>query len=113
MKEYVKITCCGDCIYYDWKKHKCKRGAVQEGKPQDHFFRDCPAGICTEGWISVDEKKPGPFETVLISILSKNGYGEPATVETIGCFQNGTWKSYTGPILPEERVTHWMPMPAP
>ena len=48
MMEYVKIYCCGDCIHYNWKKHKCNRGATQEGKPQDHFFRDCPIGICEE-----------------------------------------------------------------
>lgn len=48
MREYVKIYCCGDCIYYNWKKHKCNRGAKEEGKPTDHFYRDCPMGINTE-----------------------------------------------------------------
>lgn len=48
MREYVKVYCCGDCIYYNWKKHKCNRGASEEGKPQDHFYRDCPLGIWTE-----------------------------------------------------------------
>ena len=46
MAEYVKIYCCGDCGYYDWKKHKCKRGAkVDDGS---RFFRDCPIGIHEE-----------------------------------------------------------------
>lgn len=48
MKEYVKIYCCGDCIHYNWKKHHCNRGAHVEGKPSDHFYRDCPIGICIE-----------------------------------------------------------------
>lgn len=48
MREYVKIYCCGDCIHYNWKKHKCNRGAKEEGKPTDHFYRDCPMGIHTE-----------------------------------------------------------------
>ena len=48
MREYVKIYCCGDCVYYDWKKHKCKRGAHEEGRADEHFYRDCPMGICVE-----------------------------------------------------------------
>lgn len=46
MTEYVKIYCCGDCGYYDWRKHKCQRGAkVDDGS---RFFRDCPIGIHEE-----------------------------------------------------------------
>ena len=48
MREYVKIYCCGDCIYYSWKKHKCNLGAHEEGKATDSFYRDCPIGICEE-----------------------------------------------------------------
>ena len=48
MREYVKIYCCGDCIYYNWKKHKCNLGASEEGDAKEHFYRDCPLGICTE-----------------------------------------------------------------
>lgn len=35
------ITCCGDCGYYDWKKHKCKRSHNKEENAQDHFYDDC------------------------------------------------------------------------
>jgi len=54
MREYVKIYCCGDCVYYNWKKHKCSRGAKDEGKAQDKFYRDCPLGIHVE---KEDERK--------------------------------------------------------
>lgn len=48
MSEFVKIYCCGDCIHYNWKKHKCRLGAKEEGKPTDSFYRDCPMGIHQE-----------------------------------------------------------------
>lgn len=35
------ITCCGDCTYYDWKKHKCKNGYNKEENAQDKFYEDC------------------------------------------------------------------------
>ena len=38
----IEIGCCGECPYYSMKKHKCQRGAVDEGEPRDHFYRDCP-----------------------------------------------------------------------
>jgi len=55
MREYVKIYCCGDCIQYNWKKHKCNCGAHEEGKPDERFFRDCPLGIHKE-----EEETAGP-----------------------------------------------------
>ena len=64
-------------------------------------------------WISVEERLPDPFEVVLISILSKNGYGEPATIESLGCYEHGEWKCFVSGICEGERVTHWMPMPKP
>lgn len=47
-KKFVKIYLCGDCGFYNWKKHKCSRGAHEKGKPQDKFYLDCPLGICEE-----------------------------------------------------------------
>ena len=48
MREYVKIYCCGDCVYYNWKKHKCNRVAHEEGRIDEHFYRDCPMEINVE-----------------------------------------------------------------
>lgn len=41
-KEYKKIYLCGDCGFYNWKKHKCSRGATKEGTATDKFYKDCP-----------------------------------------------------------------------
>ena len=54
MRQYVKIYCCGDCIYYNWKNHKCNRGAHEEGKASDNFYQDCPLGLHEE----VDDERP-------------------------------------------------------
>ena len=53
------ITCCADCAYYNTKKHRCTR-AVDEGKPTDHFYADCPLPTVTnaQGWISADKRPP-------------------------------------------------------
>lgn len=36
------ITLCAECAYYSMKKHKCTRGATDEGKPTARFYADCP-----------------------------------------------------------------------
>ena len=46
MREYVKIYCCGDCIYY--KRHKCVLGAKDDSDARKSFYRDCPLGIHAE-----------------------------------------------------------------
>ena len=35
------ITCCGDCVQYDWNKHRCKRGFYKENDPLAPFFDNC------------------------------------------------------------------------
>lgn len=63
-------------------------------------------------WISCSERMPGRFDTVLLAVISKNGYGEPAYYGTIGGMKNGNeFESYTGDICECETVTHWMPLP--
>lgn len=43
MAEQMKgITICGDCGFYNWKKHRCSRGCTAEGTAQSHFYEDCP-----------------------------------------------------------------------
>ena len=38
----IKIGCCGECPFYSMKKHKCQRGAADDGEARDRFYRDCP-----------------------------------------------------------------------
>lgn len=47
-KEYRRIYCCGDCVYYSLKKHKCMLGAKNEGSGKESFYRDCPFPIYEE-----------------------------------------------------------------
>lgn len=35
------ITCCGDCIHYNFKKHKCNVGHSAEIDPKEKFYADC------------------------------------------------------------------------
>ena len=76
-----------------------------------HYVKNAPA---VNRWIPSSERLPGRFDSVLLAILSKNGYGEPAYYVTIGGMKNGTeFESYTGEICECEKVTHWMPLPEP
>lgn len=36
------FACCGDCIYYNYKKHKCNLGASVETDARNPFYDDCP-----------------------------------------------------------------------
>lgn len=59
MNEQMKgIACCGDCAYYDWKKHRCPRAKVR-GNSQSRFYVDCPLHdvrpVVRGKWIEFDE----------------------------------------------------------
>ena len=41
-REYKRIYCCGDCVQYDMRKHKCRLGAHIETDPHRRFYDDCP-----------------------------------------------------------------------
>lgn len=36
------ISCCGDCGYYNWIKHKCSRCNNVEIDAKAKFYDDCP-----------------------------------------------------------------------
>lgn len=69
-------------------------------------------------WISVKDRLPGRYETVLIAISTVNGYGDPAKLVTIGGYDHSEkrWEQYTSTdrqLCQGETVTHWMPLPEP
>ena len=35
------ITCCGDCVHYNFRKHKCNVGHSSEVDPKEKFYSDC------------------------------------------------------------------------
>lgn len=41
-REMRGIYCCGDCIHYNLKKHRCTVCQNIETDPRAHFFDDCP-----------------------------------------------------------------------
>lgn len=59
------ITCCADCAYYNWKKHRCVR-CIDAGKPKDHFYADCPLPEVSEikvgKWKKINNPNYSPFD---------------------------------------------------
>lgn len=35
------ITCCGDCVHYNFRKHKCNVGHSAEVDSKEKFYSDC------------------------------------------------------------------------
>lgn len=112
------ITRCGECVDYDYKKHRCRRGC-NEGEPQEPFYSDCPLPtvdtdqICKQsepiscghekggGWISVSERLPEKQANFLIA--DDKGNMEIALwTKQFGWFSGGNRV---------KKVTHWMPLP--
>ena len=36
------INVCGECGNYDWKKHRCRIGCIDDSNAQAKFYGDCP-----------------------------------------------------------------------
>jgi len=68
MIQYRGIPCCGECMYYNLKKHKCTRGCTDEGDATDHFYRDCPLPVVAARnngeWTRVEKTSPTSPEAV-------------------------------------------------
>ena len=75
------INCCGDCGYYNWKKHRCTR-ASDEGAAQDRFYKDCPLP-------DVEEVKHGRWVQV-------HGYATPGGDPVWACSECGKGRHVYG-----------------
>ena len=103
--ETGSLACMGCGLEYNCGIHGCAiiRAAVEELEKRN--------------WIPADEKVPEPYETVIVSIATRNGYEEPISLETLASYERRTdvWQDGLdgSPVTKAdyERVTHWMPMP--
>lgn len=59
------ITRCGDCVHYNFKKHKCNVGYSAEIDPKEKFYADCTT------FENVEEMRERLI-TGLLMIVSKN-----------------------------------------
>ena len=71
-------------------------------------------------WVSVDERLPEPWQTVIIKCpnyrTTVNGIcvGQYLTKYRCGKVrENPIWKNYLGGDTSIWNVTHWMPLPSP
>lgn len=71
------------------------------------------SGNVQPAWIPVTEQLPEPYELVLISIISRNGCGEPATYETMAWIEKGEWVVPGDNLYKGEKIAYWMPLPEP
>lgn len=109
MAEMKGIKLCGECANYNWKNHKCRIGCNDDSDAQSCFYGDCPLPdvVPKSEWISVDERLPKEYESVL-------GYMKDAGVfpPVRECYLVG--RVFFFPALKDMHpVSHWMPMPAP
>ena len=42
MAEMKGIKLCGECGNYDYKKHRCRIGCIDDSNAQSSFYGDCP-----------------------------------------------------------------------
>lgn len=42
MAEMKGIKVCGECANYDWEKHRCRIGCLDDSDAQASFYGDCP-----------------------------------------------------------------------
>ena len=78
----------------------------------DEKNEDEPSGASggSLAWIPVTERLPDERAPYLLVVYEETG----RQIVTSGEYEgNGHWTPDYNPMLPDEMVTHWMPLPAP
>lgn len=93
------ITCCGDCGYYNWKKHKCTRcNNIEPEDAREKFFQDCPlkdVSILNHGQWSINDDMWGEPYSIRCSECGEEFVAYEQTLEELAndykyCPQCGT-----------------------
>ena len=78
------ITCCGDCVHYNFKKHKCNVGHSVEIDQKEKFYADCTTFENVEEYErkaynkAVDDTIKSIKEEYAFTILEEEKIGEIA-----------------------------------
>lgn len=110
-----------DDLTYNTRQRVCKRPS---GDKHDHTLvrqdrcYGCEVDRLTaevsRQWISVEDRLPARFQDVMM--IHDNGVGEASSV-MLG-WHNGKWfeagyyHHKQAAVIPDEDVTHWMPLPS-
>ena len=118
-RTYIKIYCCGDCVQYNWRMHRCKLGAHVDGTAGDCFYLDCPylKEEKEPTWIPVSEMLPEENGVYLVYAPDYRG-GSSRGKEwhdgiMFASFKNGKWSIEHGYYSRPNCVIAWMPLPKP
>lgn len=88
MAEMKGIKLCGDCVNYDWKKHKCKIGCNDDSNAQASFYGDCPLPdvVPRERYDNVMENLKAVLAERAENEVAKEIFAEICSVEHEGGF---------------------------
>ena len=114
------ISCCGDCGYYNWKKHECSRFCKDEGDPRFPFYRDCPLPDVVEQkpqkWIPVTKRLPETHDEYLVVV---DGVDPAVRYVSVWIYQPwcGRWADGDDDFVvkpdTDGEIRYWMEMPKP
>lgn len=110
------ITCCGDCGYYNWQKHKCSRGCKDEGTAQDHFYKDCPMPDVQpiSQWIPCSERLPEEYKSYIVTIKMKYDHEKEYEYQVdVADYNDDNWTTFNDWYEGQDefQVIAWMPLP--
>lgn len=113
-RTYIKIYCCGDCVQYNWTRHRCSLGAHVNGNANDCFYLDCPflKEEKEQAWIPVTERLP-QYGNYLVSFKTDEetdiGTFDPETGLWSACDADGFYYVASRGL----EVIAWAPLPKP